>query len=1455
MKKRWLIFLFVVIFLIPPITVHAEPALNPIDLNAGNNVRGMDDLVQQLRANMAELSSSAIMLSQTSEGKLYELTLLANMVKSLYYLSNITVTVPLRDESWPDFEYNLEWHGGVSDTEFLEIARSVSVFASNFTNIHGIDPELLLFLPDYDPYVELSRDAIRERLEEILQQNIFNIVESELAPVLEAASLVNDGNYNFIVSRYSELLYWTGEIIDVLLSFEEDFHDIRIQNDHLNDRLLAWFLAIFEFDTSYILNIIYNDARFNRVRLLVTEARNARITIPFVGGGASVPENIQFLAEALATVRRRQGWNERDFSALAWEPAPGSDQINLTTAYAAMVAATAVYMPFRSHVGDSDYIEALRFLTDAGEEDRILTLFGLIKNKRKPLYFMSRESIGTVITNQWGSSYQDLRGRAYRATLGDMIRFAENGDNTIFLTVRGQFSTGPDMGVWAFRQPSQLEGVMLGMESSSMEGTADIVIPAERSITGDMFTRALFEMGDAPGVYSAGLLLFGNAFRDLRNTAALERRRNSILYMNVFGDIVLDDNLVIIPGASNPLIYNPARAYNPYTVAFMNSYPRLAQDATTLRVQNATDFNKHMLFISQDVWNSIGSLFAFSFFGNNIVFTEDLVREVIEYNIFGYINLEIRKIPAADEFVPGNRRRGIPIFPFFYGGGDGRVTNWYSFLRIGYTDNVGGHNLFGEIRHLLTGEMAVVFEQTLTNQNFTLFPYSPDENHPDFLGQAVDPNSMYMAPRLIAQNMFWYFMHDPATLSMGTTPNDVLRADFIFENIIVEMLQGVEYVSAFERNIELTDFLLNDGQDDSLNELIGFAQSFMDNVGGMDGVLGMRSADADPIFGSVLQVTRRYAMYLFIVILAIFVFRYMKRGDFLYVATMSTISGFFVYLFIFIMPTYLPILYNSVGNVFTDRLVSHTVLYKTERFSTTYGVANQLNVQSNYDVQTVSITIYRMSEAALRRFSEDYGVPLEAFRYGGRVVIDPRIGLFIQGDSLKINIDVLFLNHRITGRLVPGTHIHQYQLFSEKLTSSSLDFFIPYFLIADGFVDTLNALLRAYTIPRTTANYVDGLIKDAFVVFNYTNSIPFLYGEDFHLVYGLTPIEMFRLQEFFPNPTDFLNLSEWIHNPTSQMQSTLWYRTMLRNGFYDPVLGEHRRNRLIEYVNNRTKAFLIENQSIIGFVSDQSLIKVTAMQALFHFNSHISEIGMWAFPLGYNQEELNLNDVFLTALTTHGERFVHHHFDLVIYIANNYGVVGLRFFIAIMFFAVLFVVLAQFSMPVLYLLLGIFVLYSLVLDKPVMDLLKGYFKITFAIIGIYTSFIITLAWVPAFISGMTMLVALAIINLLLLFTMVIVILGFLADISNFGNYGIGEALVGNPITGLFAMPVRKIFTTSQRILSENALGARAEDEGASSNEDIVASNRRYIIDSMEQHQTSASPVNIREPQVTYSNFT
>jgi hypothetical protein len=278
-------------------------------------------------------------------------------------------------------------------------------------------------------------------------------------------------------------------------------------------------------------------------------------------------------------------------------------------------------------------------------------------------------------------------------------------------------------------------------------------------------------------------------------------------------------------------------------------------------------------------------------------------------------------------------------------------------------------------------------------------------------------------------------------------------------------------------------------------------------------------------------------------------------------------------------------------------------------------------------------------------------------------------------------------------------------------------------MIQDVFLTTLNDLLKVYVIPKYSATYPGGVTKDAFLVQNYIKSMPFLMPGSYKQENGkITTDEVARLSTIFDSKEenkdshDFLNLTNMILKADSTTKDSLWYRTMMKNGYVprDDTDEEaiKKLNALINSVNILTRDFILTISDKIGYVSDENIIKVISLYATGIFNSKISDLGEQVYPKTINYSELKLEDILLATLTSDTETYKASEGDLSFYVVNKTD-----FFSALIFgLAVIFLSLqsslSNILFPSLLLLLGIIGTLRVLMGRKFSDPFKGFLKMS-----------------------------------------------------------------------------------------------------------------------------------------------
>lgn len=1122
----------------------------------------------------------------------------------------------------------------------------------------------------------------------------------------------------------------------------------------------------------------------------------------------------KYVIESLATVQRVEDAYERDYSINAWEPISGKT-FELSSAYIAMLATTAVYTPFVSNTSSQDYLEALAYLAGNSSDD-ILTLYDKIKDYKKPLYAFTLDSSCIVnpedSKNTTSSNYANTySGDATRVTLSMFQDYVTKGTNVIFASIQGEFVVGEDTNSYTFYKAH-------GDATSASDGGSFYgnVIIADDKVTTSNYTPVVFSLGTEAGNPALGRLLMSNVFLNLRNTSVLKKNDHSVLYVDVIGNIILSDGTVIVPAAANPIFYHADGGYNPYTVAFQNNYPSFVADSTSTVVYSEQENGKmfyQMNAESYTAWYSViaGVTTAVAgvaltvFSGGTLTVPAALLiggagavagaglttgleqlsnrQGMIEGSSLHINSIKSNSVKGATTpFFSSSETSsdGVSMFPYFYTG-DNEMLSIYTKLTLkgdsvnkNFLAYLGGNN---------DQDNAVLhFNSVFTPAGKPVFPYIVSDRQ-----IAIDTD--YYAAKMIASNMYWFYTFD-GTASPSDKSTGSLLDGYLFENFIIEGLQGTKTATQYEKDILVSNVVLLDETNAFETALLDIAETVLDTIADIQGVLGIVPADSNPIFGSVMRFFVENSLYFYIMFVAVFIFRYLRRGDLLYVGVMSVASCIFFYLFCYILPVYVPMAYNSTSSIVTENLISEILLYNSERYSTTYANASIAGLTEDYDTKTTSITIYRMNEKQLKVFSEQYDIDFELFRYGDIYILDSNIGLYVQGDSLKVNLDVFLYNNPIYGSYVTDDGVTRYVLSSDKMSSSAFEYYSVFYLLEDGFVSTLNSLLDNFTIERRTTTYLDGFVKDSFVVYNYMLSAPFLYPDEYQEIQGLDYVtQILKYEQAFPDASDFLKIGTWIHEPTDEMKESLWYKTLFANGYYDTELGAMRRDSLIEYVNYQTKLYMIRHLVGTSIVSDENLIKSIACNAMFAFNARVSELGSMLYPISYNQEELGLHDVFLSTFTEDADRFISLQFDLVAYVLDEYGVMCLFVLVLILIIALCVILVMNLSFPLLYIALSVNILVRLIIDKPLGPALRGFVKSMTLLLSIYTIFLLVLTKASEVLSGLSLVVVLLAIFLLIFSWLFALIKGFFKNVFEFGDGMYGTTFSQNPVTGMIVTNV------------------------------------------------------------------
>lgn len=1082
---------------------------------------------------------------------------------------------------------------------------------------------------------------------------------------------------------------------------------------------------------------------------VLNEGKDVSSQIVDVLGNVSYRDANTYI-EQLANVTLNSGAGKDAYGTELWKNTGTSSGFQLTDTYLAMLATSAVYTPFVSKVGDERFMSALETLAGTDSAQKVTRLYDEIKDYRKPLFMVeSKKLISSDETVLKGNGGRKYSGDATKIRLEDLLEYAGSKKEIALLTVKGDLKVNPEDGnSYAFFMeggPSKYlnTSTQQGLNvQSSGEVTTDALNEDANNLANSVYiadgttvstvhwTDVVFELGDSSLGGSMNRLLLTNITNDLRNQKELETLGRSYLYVNVFGDIVLDDNTVVIPGAANASLYG--NIYNPFTVAFYNSYPAMKIHEEKVSFYDPNAVGKYVLRLyTKTLLEKIASEIS--------QFDDDMITNTVAmYLVQGDGDIAISKGVVGSKLISK-----------FYNANQGEMEALHFVNKdYGWVDET-----LSTLTKMNNSSLFAYFD-TISAENLTVLPYD----------QGLDDG--FVGASVIAKNMLYSYTNTKSGLT--NTSNGMLKENFIFENLILEVLNGTPFASSYQKSTAANEVELEPyGFWGKL--LVGMANGLLE-VANVDGLLGLKNRYESSLFGKVFFGISEYSFFICILLGFVFLANFTRqRFNLTYTVGMTAFAVALVYAFLNIFPVYVPYAFNAVVNNTGKNLAYDITLVGAEVYEDAYGNAQEVDKDGRFKETIGSVNLYKLSQAGAEELAANLAVDKSRFMNGNVYILDEQSGIYVEGDTIKVSLDSLFYGNPILGTYETTADGQLYQLKAYKEYSSVVDYYMPYYQMVDGFVGTLNDMLSAYRIPRHTVQYLDGLSKDSFLVYSYANSIPFLSPGDLDVDNVLQPDEAEILKSKFGDMYDFMNVRQLLENPSEAMKQTLWYRTLSQNGYFlNTEESAEKREDLIYYVNYHTREFIIQLDPQLGLISDENLIKVIGLHATMLFNQRASEYGNWLYPVMLNYPEFQLKDVYRVSLSDDTRKFAEANLDVVDYVyteKGSFGVLGLLVD-AMLGWAIAFVV--PNVIMFLYLALMLLLLYRTLTSMPLSPLVKGYFKSSLLFFLVYALF----TTVTANVSSLLLLFLVYVVTAMLLVGIVSAILGNLTELGNSGleNY-------------------------------------------------------------------------------------
>lgn len=857
---------------------------------------------------------------------------------------------------------------------------------------------------------------------------------------------------------------------------------------------------------------------------------------------------------------------------------------------------------------------------------------------------------------------------------------------------------------------------------------------------------------------------------------SIEDADTMYLYLNAFGDVVLEDDTVILPAAANPIYYSGA-TYNPFTVAFMNSYPSVLKNTGQFKLASKSDIGKYLVFGVADSSGSYSSFVAAKTISKDEIETQGplamLKMKGVFLSNFGEDNVTVFK----------TRRL---IFGSEMSAWSNKKSDYYSYAPF-------------------------VINTTITVDGVSVFPYS------------VDSDTSKMIAKAIANNMFSYLAVDSSTLSLKNMKH--LNDAYMVDAVIIAGLNGTNNSSGYHNDMLLKyDTYTANSAARKHKSLLAQSKAIFSKLSNMSGVIGIKSIYDNPIVGEVLNAIDENLIFFFFTVVVVLLFYFSKvRIDLFQAAVTTALFAVFSYLYVSVAPSILPAVFNLFTNNVAQNISYEILGIDAERYSLSTANGENLTSSGDKNLASTSITLYKVQGRERKLFADSLGATQDDLVGGNFVTINEKAGVYAKNDEICVNTDILFDTLDISGKVSPD---FTYKLNTIKTVSNNVDYYVPFYNIVDGLVDKINTISTIYNIPRKTLAYANGELKDNYLLYSYVNSKPFVTPGQYGFVAPVSDddwteeeVSAFltegnkiskQLADEFGNNVDWLGLASWLYQPTKAMKKTLWAQTMQDLGYYDDhwKVNTEKMDSLVSYVNYQTKKFVYDQSDEIGTLSDDVMIKVVSMRAMIALTQRVSDYSHWMYPFTINYEEMPLQNVLCSVFVSDYESYIGTDMDLMTYILNEYGWLNLIVFDVVILLFSLLVALMNWIIPVFYLLLLVLVLAKLITGKSFKTPALGYAKASLILMICSFAILVGLLGVKAIGNSAIGIYFFLLIILVVLYMIASLTSSVLGNLSDFGNTALNVSItqIANGLRNSVPNRMRSETVKTNRLLYNQRIG-------------------------------------------------
>lgn len=1151
-----------------------------------------------------------------------------------------------------------------------------------------------------------------------------------------------------------------------------------------------------------------------------------------------------------------------------------------------MLAAGVTYDPFVSTACNDGIQEVIKnFIKSESDIEKMLEVMQRASNYKKPLFYTEVRNTDWVENGELDAVPV---GDYKAATISDILNKSTETLN-VFSVIMGSMSPSDvDGSTWEYSNGLKDVSSETTVKANSSSTTTDAEVDEEDedgdteeenqeeekskaekkniTIAGKEFTGSENQLSYpiaitagkgkwnvenwaskdiAERIGSLTTLILNNAAQDTKSNSKLKAASAEYLFLNGLGDIVTEDNTVILPAIANPVLYTYddsldtdysvseesnellseikefSYGYYPYNAAFMNHYPSIGLSKSNSFWKPPTTDNAATIANGEAEKDKL----MISYSNDNI----------IAYTINKIKNNSFKLSEMTYSYLPPIALNSFSV--------TNEVNEKSRLLNL--ADTAYGWGFF-------TGYDTMLYKTGgTTGDSMSFFPLI--DTSKDVLDDFAQVGS-YLATSAIR---YISTSEDGKKISSGAFNVEKFITDFAGQGLI-----GTQYTSTIVKNYKTS---YDDIVDDTGSRLLKFVKTIaeftVENIGRIDGVLSIKNAYDNPFFNLIMRFLQKYYLFIAVALMLVLAVRFLVgRYSIFYVILIFglIIAGFETYTNW--LPTLMPSLYNFAVNDIVEDITWNTVANQAESYEETYADSDRTDTATGeLKPYTSTITLYKLTDADIEDVAGRFGVSEESIRRGETIDIDSTAGIFIKGNEIRMSIDKLLANNTLRGLyqsqwdsldsnsardknfITPIDVPDNQNPYSIQLTVpyTSLESYYTMFpYIERSFLENLNNFSAIFMLERRSFAYKEDLYKDAFIVLNFLNSGIFTApGRDDVLelnimdiedngVESMTKDEIITLcnSTFYPQE-DWLNLRSIFGSMTEPMKESLWGQMLQRNDYFDDEwnVNEEKVTDLIIYMNNQTKKFIYDNFELFNYCSDENAIKLISLYATTTFCHRVSTVSYWLYPVYINTGDIELQDVMYGCMTTLRDKNNAESEDNVVDIlAVRQGMFGVLFIIVITILSVAFIFIMNYLIPILYLLFGGILIFKLINVESSTGVTKGYFKVTFVTVLLYFLYGVGLNLIKVSNYNWFGYLGCLLITLLCIYLLGVVIISVFQDIGELGNNSL-NANIKNAIDKLTRGSINKLLAKTLHV--RNSAVARAQHI-----REIVRYNRSTTID-------------------------